>query len=112
MRTSASRRPRALKRTPEAVRCPDLTEQGRGRIREALDRWGEHERTVLAMLLLERLTPEEAAGVLGVSARQVVRTFRGLMAELARAAQGLPGRTSPMPAPGKPSLSESRLRRA
>jgi DNA-directed RNA polymerase specialized sigma24 family protein len=112
MSAIAPRRSRALRRPAEIAPGPGLTEEGRGRIRAALDRWGEHERTVLAILLLERLTPDEAAGVLGVPVRQLVRTFRSLMAELARAAQGLPGRPLRVPASGKAALPESRLRRA
>ena len=112
MNASAPRRSRAPRRAPPAVHGLTGTVQGRGRIREALDRCSEHQRMVLAMLLLERLTPDEAAGVLGVPARQVLRTFRSLMAELARAARGLPARPLRAPLPGRVALSESRLRRA
>jgi len=112
MIASTPRRPRARKRLPEAARGLIGTERDRGRIRAALDRCGEHERMVLAILLLERLTPDEAAGVLGVPARQVVRTFRAVMAGLARAACGLPGPPLRAPVPGRAALSEPRLRRA
>ncbi len=112
MNASAPRRSRALRRSPESARRPGGTEQSRGRIRAALDRCDGHERMVLAILLLERLTPDEAAGVLGVPAHQVVRTFRAVMAELARAARGSSGPPPRAAVPPRAALDEPRLRRA
>jgi DNA-directed RNA polymerase specialized sigma24 family protein len=53
----------------------------------ALRRRGTRERLVLALLLVERLTPLEVAGALGVSVRQVERTVASLFAELRGAAR-------------------------
>ena len=50
----------------------------------ALARRGTRERLVLALLLYERLYPIEVADALGISLRQVERTYDALLAELRR----------------------------
>jgi len=57
---------------------------GRERLAAALARRAARERLVLTLLLYERLTPAEVAGVLRLSLRQVERTYHGLIAELRR----------------------------
>lgn len=58
----------------------------RHRVAAALARRGARERLVLALLLYERLYPIEVADALGISLRQVERTYDGLLAELKRPA--------------------------
>jgi len=56
----------------------------RHRVAAALARRGARERLVLALLLYERLYPIEVADALGISLRQVERTYDCLLAELRR----------------------------
>jgi DNA-directed RNA polymerase specialized sigma24 family protein len=56
----------------------------RGRVAAALARRGARERLVLTLLLYERLYPIEVAKALGISLRQVERTYDALLAELRR----------------------------
>jgi DNA-directed RNA polymerase specialized sigma24 family protein len=53
-------------------------------IRSALARRGARERMVLTLLLYERLRPQEVAGALGLSLRQVDRTYATLLSEVRR----------------------------
>lgn len=71
----------------------------RDRVAAALARRGTRERLVLTLLLYERLYPIEVADALGISLRQVERTYDALLGELrspvARAAKRI--RTRPTP---------------
>lgn len=58
----------------------------------ALARRGARERLVLTLLLYERLYPIEVADTLGISLRQVERTYDALLAELRRSAARASGR--------------------
>ncbi len=58
----------------------------RNRVAAALARRGARERLVLTLLLYERLYPIEVASTLGISLRQVERTYDVLLAELSRSA--------------------------
>ena len=75
----------------------------RNRVAAALARRGARERLVLALLLYERLYPIEVADALGISLRQVERTYDALLTELRGpiergAARGGRGRTAaPIP---------------
>jgi DNA-directed RNA polymerase specialized sigma24 family protein len=66
---------------------------GRNRVAAALERRGARERLVLTLLLYERLYPIEVADALGISLRQVERTYDALLAELRRTATRATGRT-------------------
>ena len=57
---------------------------GRRRIAAALARRGVRERLVLSLLLYERLYPIEVADALGISVRQVERTYASLITGLRR----------------------------
>lgn len=69
---------------------------GRRRVADALARSTTRERLVLALLLVERLTPEEVARALGCRVADVERTYRlalaGLRTALRRRAAGRPSR--------------------
>jgi DNA-directed RNA polymerase specialized sigma24 family protein len=56
----------------------------RNRVAAALARRGTRERLVLTLLLYERLYPIEVADALGISLRQVERTYDALLTELRR----------------------------
>ncbi len=58
------------------------------RVKAALARCVETERTVLALMLVERLTPREAARTLGVAERDVLGVYHALMVALRLAARG------------------------
>ena len=58
----------------------------------ALGRCPERERLILALLLVERLSPAEAASTLGVSVRHLRVTYRETLANLRRASVGLMAR--------------------
>jgi DNA-directed RNA polymerase specialized sigma24 family protein len=85
---------------------------GRRRIADALARSTTRERLVLALLLVERLTPEEVARALDCRVSEVERIYRlalaGLKAALRRRATGRPSRAIARAA----SRIESRSRRA
>lgn len=70
-RTSTARAPR---RAPAAG--------GRRRVADALARSTVRERLVLALLLVERLTPGEVAHALDCPRRRVDRIYRSLLGEL------------------------------
>jgi DNA-directed RNA polymerase specialized sigma24 family protein len=59
---------------------------GRRAVRRALERRGRRERLVIALLLVERLNAVEVASALGLSVRQVTRTYASLLEEIARSA--------------------------
>jgi DNA-directed RNA polymerase specialized sigma24 family protein len=56
-------------------------------VARALSRCAQRDRVLLALLLFERLTPAEAASVLGVPAARLERAYAALLGEL-RAALG------------------------
>lgn len=80
------RRRASDRRNPRATRDArfTLTAAGRDRIATALARRGARERMVLTLLLYERLFPIEVANTLGLSLRQVERTYDALLDELHR----------------------------
>uniref|UniRef100_A0A832I0F7 RNA polymerase sigma factor 70 region 4 type 2 domain-containing protein n=1 Tax=Eiseniibacteriota bacterium TaxID=2212470 RepID=A0A832I0F7_UNCEI len=90
---AAVRRPRGLKRAPAPVQRVAALCAARERVSAALARFREDERAVLALLLVERLTPGEAARALDVPVAALMRGHRALLAELRRALRG----TAPRP---------------
>ncbi len=78
-----------------------ISAAGRDRVAAALARRGARERLVLTLLLYERLFPIEVADTLGLSLRQVERTYDALLSELrrslARAAARARGRAGATP---------------
>jgi DNA-directed RNA polymerase specialized sigma24 family protein len=74
------------RRGTRAIRDPRsaVSAAGRERVAAALARRGTRERLVLTLLLYERLFPLEVANALGLSLRQVERTYDALIAELRR----------------------------
>lgn len=80
---------------------------GRDRVAAALERRGARERLVLTLLLVERLYPIEVADALGISLRQVERTYDALLAELGRSGARGAARTRVRATP-----PASRLRKA
>jgi DNA-directed RNA polymerase specialized sigma24 family protein len=79
----------------------------RDRVAAALARRGARERLVLTLLLVERLYPIEVADALGISLRQVERTYDAMLAELRqRPVVRLNGRTRAR------STATARLRKA
>ena len=65
-------------RGPVAVPRHDRREA----VARALSGCATHERVLLALLLFERLTPAEAAGVLGVPAARIERAYAALLSQL------------------------------
>jgi len=65
---------------PESSSSPD-----RASVAAALGRCSEPQRTMLALLLVERLSSVEAAAALGISVGQFERSYQALMADLRRA---------------------------
>ena len=80
-----------------------MSAAGRDRVAAALARRGVRERLVLTLLLHERLFPIEVAAALGLSLRQVERTYDALLAELRRslARAAVPARTRSGAAPSR-----------
>jgi DNA-directed RNA polymerase specialized sigma24 family protein len=83
----------------DAVRRPRRSESAsvdatviRRRLREALEGCAPRERALLALLLIERLTPTEAAHTMRLPLPTVTRRYRALLAELTRAYHGLSSR--------------------
>jgi len=67
-----------MRRLPEAVtRLPE-----RVRVDAAIEALEPAERNVLALLLIERLTPLEAAGVLRMTVRNVEQTLESLLVRI------------------------------
>jgi DNA-directed RNA polymerase specialized sigma24 family protein len=79
----------------------------RDRVAAALARRGARERLVLTLLLYERLYPIEVADALGISLRQVERTYDALLTELRRSAVRAAGR-----ARARSTASAPRVRKA
>jgi DNA-directed RNA polymerase specialized sigma24 family protein len=84
----------------------------RARIAAALRSCSAREQLALVLLLVERLTPAEAAVVLGLSTGQIERAYRAALADLRLALRGRrAGRTSRALARRSLALDQ-RLRRA
>ena len=91
----------------EAGAIPRPEGPSRDRVAAALARRGARERLVLTLLLYERLYPVEVADALGISLRQVERTYDTLVAELRRPVARASGRTRSRSTP-----AASRIRKA
>jgi DNA-directed RNA polymerase specialized sigma24 family protein len=104
MSESAVRRPRTDRSAADA---PPTDSAIRRRLADALERCERRERMMLALLLVERLTPAEAARALGLPVAGVTRRYRALLAELAKAYHGLGSRRA-----ARAAVEVSRLRRA
>jgi len=61
-----------------------ISSEARDSVASALGRCSEPERTMLALLLVERLSSVEAAAALRISVGQFERSYRTLVAELRR----------------------------
>jgi len=104
-RTTARSRASVRDGWPASLRAVD-----RRRIAAALARRAAHERLVLALLLYERMLPVEVAGALGVSSRQVGRTYHAMIAELRRSVGRRSRRT--LASRGRTPATGTRLRKA
>ena len=62
------------------------------RVREALERLADDDRTLLSLLYLERLTPAEAAGALQCPRAHVESRSRELLEQFRRTPAARPGR--------------------
>lgn len=101
-------RPRVLalpSRRPVAVPRHDRREA----VARALSGCAAGERVLLALLLFERLTPAEAAGVLGVPAARIERAYTALLSQLRELLGGGRAPRASVPRFATPS---ARLRRA
>ena len=87
-----------------------LSAVNRRRIAQALARRAARERLMLALLLYERMRPTEVADVMGVSPRQVGRTYDAMIAELQQSI-GRRARRS-LASRGRNSTTGTRLRKA
>lgn len=94
-------RRRALKRAPLALRRMGALAVVRERLCAQLAGYDAAQRAVLALMLLERLTPTEAARALDLPVDQIARLYRALLTDLRRVARG------DAPSPRRP---EPRLR--
>lgn len=87
-------RRRALKRAPLSLRRMGALALARERLSAQLAGYDAAQRAVLALMLLERLTPTEAARALDLPVEQVTRLLRALLTDLRRVARGdVAGRT-------------------
>jgi DNA-directed RNA polymerase specialized sigma24 family protein len=93
---------------PVSPRTPasPVVEPARRHLSRALSHCAPEERALLALLVFERLTPEEAAQVLGIPCEAVETRLDALMVELRAAVRGVPFR------PRRPAVTPVRLRRA
>lgn len=91
---SATRR-RPPPRGPVSGRDAGRRAAGRQRVQSLLSCRAAHERTVLALLLYEQLTPDEAARALGVPVHEIRRTYHALRTALRAALRGRRGATLP-----------------
>lgn len=105
---SARVSPLPVSRRPVAVPRHDR----RAAVARALSGCAASERVLLALLLFERLTPAEAANVLGVPAGRIERAYASLLSQLRQSLRGR-DRTRGYPA-GAPRFATptARLRRA
>lgn len=83
------RRARGLRRAPAALKRRAALQEAGVRIGGALRGCSGEDRALMALLLLERLTPAEAAQTLGMDVVTIVRRHRALLARLRRAFRGL-----------------------
>jgi len=97
-----------VSRRPVAVPRQDR----RAVVARALSACAASERVLLALLLFERLTPAEAASVLGVPADRIERAYASLLSQLRQSLRGR-GRARDYPAVApRFSTPTVRLRRA
>ena len=116
-RTSvAARRGSQPKARSEATDRAAVRQSGDGRDRErasvALGRCPERQRLVLALLLVERLSPAEAASALSVSVRDLKCAYRETLANLRRATLGMSVRAGERARPRRARGADDRLRKA
>ena len=105
---SARVTPLPVSRRPVAVPRQDV----RATVSRALSACAARERVLLALLLCERLTPAEAASVLGVPAARIERAYAALLSQLRQSLRGRGRpRELPLTAP-RFSTPTARLRRA
>lgn len=83
------RRARGVRRAPASIKRRAALQVAGARIGDALQGCTEEDRALMALLLLERLTPAEAAQALGMDVETVVRRHRALLARLRRAFRGI-----------------------
>lgn len=81
---SSNRRPRIGRRALATARRAVETSPARSRIGATLARCSPTARRIAALLLIERLSPAEAAAALEIPVREVRRTYSALLAELRR----------------------------
>jgi DNA-directed RNA polymerase specialized sigma24 family protein len=77
-------------------------------VARALSGCATRERVLLALLLFERLTPAEAASVLGVPAMRIERAYAALLSQL----RELLGGSAPRASVPRFATPSARLRRA
>ena len=86
-----------------------LSSSMRVAVAETLERGPERHRILLGLLLVERLSPAEVAGVLRISVSRVERSYREIMSELRRVAEGGAAAATRL---GRLPASGERLRKA
>ena len=77
--------PRRTRTTPAKPHLVVIEHPGRPRVASALARCTPSQRTMLALMLLERMTTVEAAATLGIPVEEFERAYRALMLDLRRA---------------------------
>ena len=87
MHDASSKRTRGVRRAPASLKRALVRRAAAARVGAALQTCTDDERGVLALLLLERLTPAEAARALGIGIDRVARLKSSLIARLRRAVQ-------------------------
>lgn len=93
------RRARGLRRAPAPVQREAALSAARARLAAALGRFREEDRALLGLMLVERLTPAEAARALDVPVSELLRGYRTLLSDLRRALRGLAPRPARRAAP-------------
>ena len=101
---------RANGRRPDRTRF--VGETARRLLSAALERRNRRDRLIIALLLVERLSPAEAADVLGISVTRVRDLYRDALAALERAARGETASASVRERTRRSVLGEARLRKA
>lgn len=76
--------PRRTRTNPATPRLVVIEHPGRSRLSAAIERCSPPQRTMLALMLLERMTPAEAATSLGIPVEEFERAYRSLMVDLRR----------------------------
>ena len=76
---------KAVPRRPQLVSAASVPDPARASVALALGRCSEPQRTMLALMLVERLSVEESAATLGITVRQFLSSYRALLADLRRA---------------------------